>query len=440
MSASVQPTEGTATVQYKLVLAQNRTITFDQSKLSSFDAELKDDVYGNGTGLHTFQTSDPSFVEALRQAMSDANPKLEFRLGFGSPNGMYWLPWQQHLVVRYSAIANGVGNSAGHLVVIVTANSLARMARSARVAAYRGTIADIVNKIAANNNLDTVVQPTDGPFMLYQCLADDAAFIRQRLLPRAISTSGRGGFYCYIRDNVLHFHMPDYQATVSHLDYYGSFGTQVETQDRSEDALLWDAGVAGARVISYDPLTGKTRGVPSDPDSALRLADTLYQFQNVANGQRNIPQHRSFNPPVEDAALAQSAYQWARQRIFVCDIHLEKTISIRHGDLLNLSLVQQVTKASSYSGYYFVTSATHIVKKSAVHSVYTLSRGELRGQDQSLSTQSAQQLLLPASKAPGVFPNLLETQSSELTKGAGNYSSAKTYTTLADANTGNPAA
>ena len=84
-----------------------------------------------------------------------------------------------------------------------------------------------------------------------------------------------------------------------------------------------------------------------------------------------------------------------------------------------------------------MTAVNHIVKKQAVSSTFTLERGELRGSTQSLSAQNVQQQLLPEAKAPGEFPNILEVQSSESTKGAGKQSSAKTYTVLTDVN-GNP--
>jgi len=86
-----------------------------------------------------------------------------------------------------------------------------------------------------------------------------------------------------------------------------------------------------------------------------------------------------------------------------------------------------------------VTSVLYVVEKSAVTTVYTLNRGEVRGQDQSLSVKNASQQLEPESKAPGVDPNIPAVQSSTLTAGAGNYSSATAYTTVADANTGKPA-
>jgi hypothetical protein len=435
----VQSREGYATLEYKLVLGQTRTIEFDPNRVSFVDAEIKDSVYESATGLHSFRTGDPQFLDSVKQAMSTANPLLEFRLGFGTPKDTYWLPWQRHIIKNYYARYEGIATAAGHLLVFVTADVLIRLERANKVVARKGTVADIVKAIAGENGLESVVEDTDGKFILYQSFIDDTRFIRNRLLPRAINRKGRGGYYFFILDNVLHFHTPDYQSNARQMNYYDVFGTELAMNDLSQDPNLWDSGVAGIRVVAHDPFTGQTQEVDSDPEKAMRLADSIYQFQSVPNGAWNTPYHLSANPPIEADAIAQFGYQRSRQQVFKTNVTVDKTISIRHGDLLNLSIAQQNSVASSHSGYYYVTSTAHIVKKQAVSTVYTLERGEVRGQDQSLSAQNVQKQLVPEAKAPGEFPNILEVQSSEATKGAGKQSSAKTYAVVADANTGSPA-
>lgn len=434
MPETLQITEGYASVQYKLILGHKQTVEFSPQFVTFVDAEIKDDVYGAGTGLHTFRTLDPNFLESVKQAMSSANPLMEFRLGFGSPNGTNWLPWQQHIVVKYSAKFEGIATAAGHLLVFDTANVLIRMERSNNVRAHKGTISNIVAAIAAENFLEAIIEPTDASkFILYQSFQDDTRFIRERLLRRA-SRRGRAGYYFYIRDNVLHFHTPDYQASVRELNYYNVFGTELTVSDLSQDPALWDAGMAGVRLIAHDPYTGQTKEIESSPDRALRLADSIYDFASIPDGARNIPYHASQNPLTEIDTLAQSFYQVARQQTFRSTVSVDKTIILRHGDLLNLSVTQQNSKASSHSGYYYVTTAAHFVKKQSVNSTYILERGELRGQDQSFTVQNTQEQLIPTSKAPGEFPNIREVQDSQLTKGAGRQSSAITYSTVQNPN------
>lgn len=437
MPEIIQSREGYATVEYKLVLSGKRTIDFDPTRVTFVDAELQNDIYTKGFGLHTFRTLDPLFLDSVKVAMSNADPLMEFRLGFGSPTNTFWLPWQRHIITKYSARYEGIATAAGHFLVFGTADSLIRYERANKVVARKGTIAEIVKAIADENGLESVIEPTDGKFLLYQAFLDDTRFLRHRCLPRAINKNGRGGYYLFIRDNVLHFHTPDYQSNVRQMNYYDVFGTELTINDCSQEPELWDSGVAGMRVIGHDPYTGQTQEISSVPDNAMRLSDYIYQFGNVYNGAWNMPYHLSANPPVEVSALAQHGYQRARQQIFRTSITLDKTIAIRHGDLLNIGIVQQNSGASSHSGYYLVTGTAHMVKKQAVTSVYTLERGEFRGSVQSLSAQNTQNQLTPEAKAPGQFPNILEVQSSEATKGAGKQSSAKTYAVVADVN-GNP--
>lgn len=434
MTETPQITEGYASVQYKLVLGNKQTVEFNSQLVTFVDAEIKDDVYGVGTGLHTFRTLDPGFLDSIKQAMSSANPIMEFRLGFGSPNSTNWLPWQKHIIVTYSAKFEGIANAAGHLLVFNTANAFIRMERTNRVRAHKGAISTIVARIAADNGLDAVIEPTDAAkYILYQSFVDDTRFIRERLLKRA-ARRGRGGYYFYIRDNVLHFHTPDYQSSVRELNYYSVFGTELTISDQSQDPKMWDGGLAGVRVIAHDPYTGQTKEVESDPDKAMRLSDSIYSFGAVPDGERNIPYHASQNPLTEINALAQFHYQMTRQQTFRSTVSVDKTIILRHGDLLNLSVTQQNSKASSHSGYYYVAAACHHVRKQSVNSTYILERGEVRGQDQSLSTQNTQEQLIPLSAAPGEFPNIREVQDSQLTKGAGRQSSGITYSTVQNPN------
>jgi hypothetical protein len=438
MPETVQALEGQAQLQYKLVLKDNKTLVFNPNVVTLYQAELRESMMSTGFCTHTFTTNDPAFVESVKQVMADADPVLEFRLGFGTPTKMYWLPWQQHIIVCYSSKFEGIANTSGHTIVFKTANDLLRIERSNKVVARKGKISDIVKAIAAENKLDCVVEETSGDFIYYQTFIDDTRFVIERLLPRAVNTVGHGGYYFFIRDNVLHFHTPDYQSTVRLMDYYSVYGTSLNVVDRSQEPVLWDTGLAGLRIIQYDPKTGETKEVSSLPEKALKLSDNIYQYSSVPNGQYTMSYHLSDNGAAEAAAIAQYQYQRARQQTFVCTVELEKTITIRHGDLLNVSMTQQSDRASSHSGYYLVTEALHIVRKQSVHSVYTLQRGEFRGQDQSLTVQNAQNQLVPESQAPGYFPSIPEVQSSERTRGAGKQSSATTYAIVADASTGKP--
>jgi hypothetical protein len=435
MPAPAQPTEGTAQVQYQLALPRQKYLNFDQEKIAFVEATIQDSVLGQHQAEHLFRSGDPALLSALKNAMAGANPVLLFRLGFGGDVPL-WLPWQRHLITDYFSRAQGIGTNAGHVLVIKTEGELTRMSRGSKVVARKGTISGIVQSIAQSTGLEAVVEPTDGEFVLIQSFLDDTQFIRERLLDRAINKQGKGGYFFFIRDNVLHFHTLDYQGSVKHVDYYADFSGNFDAMDRSQNPVLWHAGITGVCVVLHDPYTGQSKEVDSDPAKAVRLADSIYQFDAVEGGNVTVPYHLSTNPVVEANAIAQARYQRARLATFKTELTLFKSILIRHGDLLNLNLDQQNNRTSEYSGYHYVVSTTHAIKQGKVTSVYTLNRGETQTKRGVLSTQDKNLQLVPETKAPGVTPNIVELQSSAKTKGAGNETSATTFAAVTDAQTG----
>jgi hypothetical protein len=436
MAAAVQPGEGVAEVQYRITLPQKQFLNFDPNFVTFVEAEIRDSVMTDGRGQHIFRSGDPAFLTGLRQAMMSADPVIEFRLGFGLPNNMYWLPWQRHIIVDAYAKYQSVGTTAGHVIVIQSANELIRISRQTKVNARKGAISDIVQTIANENSIPAVIEPTDGKFLMIQNFVDDSQFILKRLIPRAVNKQGRAGYFFFIRDNTLHFHTLDYQANVVQLNYYASPGSDLESQDMSQQPDLWDAGIAGSRFIVHDPYTAETKEIVSNPDNAVKLSDAIYQFSSVNNGERNTPYHLGSNPLVEVTAIAQYVYQQARLKTFKSTVAIQRSINLRHGDLLNLILTQDTSKSTTDSGYYYVTSAFHTVKKQQVTSVYNMTRGELQPQSGSLTSQNSENQLTPGNKAPGQKPNLLEVQSSQQTKGGGTQDSTRTFASLTDPNTG----
>ena len=435
MASAPQPQNGTGQVDYRLALPDSTYLTFDPTRVSFNEAQVWDDVYGQGKATHVLLTSDPNFMAALKSSMTGANPILNFRLGFGTPQDTFWLPWQQHIITDSYAKFEGIGTAAGHLVIIHSENNFARMRRSERVIMRKGAISDMVIAIATDAGLDYVVEPTNGQFMLAQSFTNDIAFLFNRLVPRAVNTSSVGDYLCFIRDNVLHFHTLGYQASPKVVDYYSGVGCSFITQDQSELAAAWDNGIAGVNIIMQDPVTGAAKQIASDPAQVYKLAASIYDFDSVENGSASIRYHLGYNPVLELAALAQSAYAKARRQTFKSTMTLNKIISIRHGDLLNALVTQQAATASDTSGYYLVSGTYYNVQRGAITSVYSLERGETAPQRGSAAVQNSDNQLTPASAAPGQPLNLLSSQSSEITKGAGQTSSNSSYSEVQDPDT-----
>jgi hypothetical protein len=432
---TTQPQDGSAQVDYRLNLPDSTYLSFDPTKVSFSEAEISDDIYGRGTATHVFVTSDPSFLTSLKSGMFGANPVLNFRLGFGTAENIFWLPWQEHIIVDSYAKFEGIGSAAGHLIVIKSENNFARMRRSKRVLTRRGAISDMVIAIATVAGLDYVIEPTNGQFMLVQSFIDDVAFLFSRLVPRAINAAGIGDYLCYIKDNILHFHTLGYQTTLSTVNYYSGLGCSFEAKDLSESTALWDTGIAGVNVIVQDPVTGNSKQVASDPANVYKLASGIYDFDSVEDGSANIPYHLGYNPVLELNALAQSAYAKARRQTFKNTMTLSKLITVRHGDLLNVLVTQQTATASDTAGYYLVGGSFYSVKKGEVLSVYSLERGETTPVGAAIAVQNSENQLVPATTAPGLSPNIMSTQSSQITKGAGQTGSSSSFSTVMDPNT-----
>lgn len=428
--------QNSAHVQYRIELPQQRYLDFDPKRVMFLEATIHDDVLGSGKSSHVFSTSDVNFLARVKSAMSGADPVLSFRIGFGAAQSATWLPWQSHIITDHYAKFEGRGNTAGHVLVINSDNNLVRMRRANRVTVRKGRISAMVESIAADHGLKAVVEPTKGDFSFIQNFTDDVRFIQERIMPRALNDAGRGGYFLFIKDNILHFHTADYQSSVYNLDYYNTTSISLEAADQSQNAELWDIGMAGITMVVHDPYSGSSAELKADPSAYLRLADSAYKFDAIKGGAWNVPYHLGSNPKTEVNAMAQSAYQKARMQAFKTMVVLKQTGEIRHGDILNLVASQQGSRDSDYAGLYYISGVTTSIKKGDLTSVLLLKRGETQSTEGALSTQDATKQLVPESKAAGVLPNLKEVNSSQLTKGAGNRASARIYSTVADAQKG----
>ena len=429
MAAPIEQIDGQAVVNFELTLPQQPSLPLTPALVTYIESHLVEDVYGKKEYRHTFSTLLPEFVnDILRTAMDSGTPAFRFRLGLGQPKQTLWLPWQNHYIVHYGAVLQGIGKASGHTLQITTSDALFVISRAKKTVARKGSISSIIQTIAQENNLQAVIEPTSGQFLYVQSFEDDVTFISNRLLRRAVNAKGRGNYVFFILDNVLHFHSPDYQTTVKELVYFQQPAAQLIQLDRSQQ--LWKEGVSGTRLILYDPLTGETKEILNDPTKALRFAKGIYQLSSVTGGRRRIVYHLSANRPEEAIALAQNAYENARMNTFEVNVDFDKNINIRTGDIVSLLINQESQKTSAWSGLYFVTGTTYTIAQNALTMKLILRRGEIEPDLNNVVTQVANQQLTPQTEAPGQDINVGEAQSSALTKGAGNQLSNTTYSTV----------
>lgn len=420
--------------EMELLGTSSKSLSLTTGPIQHMESTLNESTTSIPVSFHRFLTQQVDIVDkSIKSLMADGTPLVRWRVGFVTGQQNVWLPWQEHQVVHCSAMIKGLGDNAGHNFEISTADRLFTLNRGTRIVARQGKISDIVKSIASDGGIQAVVEPTIGTFALIQVNESDIEFIQRRLLNRSLNTKGRGQYSLYMRDNVLHFHTPDYQTTIKEIAYYGTpFKSMVQT-DRSQQ--LFNMGIAGTRLIAYDPYTGQTNEVVNDPENYLRMADGIYRMDKVPFGTQTLTYHLSQNDPEEVTALAQNVYSYGRAQTFEISADLIRSLSIRVGDILNFVLAAQQQKTSPWSGYYIVQGITRTILKESLRTVYTIKRGEIV-RDQSTVTQpndAAQ--LIPETTAPGQDISVAATQNSVLTVGAGDQESSTVYATVEDAET-----
>jgi hypothetical protein len=426
--------EGSALTEFELPLTNQPPLSL--GNLVVFQkARLMETISGDTRYEYTMTTQHPDVVNRLiKSVMSTGTPRFRARVGYGTPQKAIWLPWQEHYIVDYAADVRAIGNQSGHAFNLVTSDAFYAFGRANKTIIRKGLISAMVREIAAENRLTAVVEETKSDYFFIQSYIDDIAFIKHRLLNRAVNAKGRGNYLFYMRDNVLHFHTPDYQTEVKEWHYYSSPHSVLTQKDNSQ--VLWDDGCSGTRLISYDPYTGDTQEVVNQPDQTLRLANSIYQLANVKGGQLNIQYHLSANRPEEAINIALNVYSRARQQTFELVGTFSKTVNIRVGDIVKL-IITPDKDSSPWSGFYVVSRLVYEISNGAVIGTFLFTRGEIARDTSNVVTQIASSQLVPETEAPGQDLNVQETQASARTKGAGKQASTTVFSTVVDANSGN---
>lgn len=432
MATALDTTSGIAVCQFEIKLPSPTAANLTDL-IAYKTSTLIEDVRGTAVYLHRFSTRSTAVVDnMLRTAMSTGTPRMRFRIGVGTPTQMVWLPWQDHVIRFYSGILESSGDGAGHHLELETADDLFLLSRINKTTVRRGTISDMVATIAKENKLEAVIEKTLGEYSFIQSYIDDTYMLFKRLRPRATNDKGRGNYVCYIKDGVLHFHSPDYQAEIKDLNYFSTPYVSLAQVDHSQ--RLWDEGVSGTNLVLYDPYTAEVRTIISDPDKALRLSNSVYDLASVKGAEQNLFYNLSLNRPEEALALSQNTYELARSKTFEIVATFSRLVSLRNGDIIRLIISPSDQSASPWSGYYVLAKTVTKVEDGSVHVVCSLQRGEIQQMQAQVTVQAPSQQLTPVTQAPGHDLNLRAAQDSHLTRATGNRTSTSVYATLVDAN------
>jgi hypothetical protein len=422
---------GQAVIEYELIVPGKKPVALGPSSVVHMESTVEDTVYGRSLYRHRLRTLSTDFVDLhVKQAMASSNPRMRFRLGVGVPDSTFFLPWQEHVIVHYSAVLESLNEQAGHTVEFETMDFMYLLTRGNLTLARKGTIGKIVTDMAEEFGLkQLVIEPTTGIGAYVQSFQDSAHFIRKRMVARARNDKGRGNYLFYFKDGSLHFHSPDYQAQIHNVLYYQANAAGLVQVDNSQRLL--DDGNASTLMTVYDPYTAKTVVAGNDATKALKCADSIYSLDSIPGVALNLFHHVGPGIPEEAQIIGQNVYEHARSNTFNLILEVDKTIQIRHGDFINLVVTPSDEKASPWSGFYLVTSAKHVILKNAVRSVYVLARGEIQKSLANLTDVRQSDILVSEQAAPGQALNISEIKSSQRTKGAGSIAAdGRLYTTV----------
>ena len=280
--------------------------------------------------IHQFSTVNLDVVDVLtKNSVLQSTPNVRIRIGVSQGHGVFWFPWQDHLLFNTDIVPLGKGYS----ITFITADFLEASKRQYKTRFHSGTIQSIVQKIATDNDLNYIIEPTEGSWSYIQSNQTDGDFLA-KLVPRAVNKFGRGGFRYFVQDNVLHFHTLEYMATIRNANVFSLSGTKVVLSSRVQDAV--DEGGPGVRVLGIDPYEGQAYAFESNQDKVVNHGNQAPDLTPLSRLVLGI--HPSANRLEELKAVAQSNFDWARSNLMNCTLTIEKGYPVQINDIIRTTL------------------------------------------------------------------------------------------------------
>lgn len=331
-------------------------------------SELSSVLNSPSRHTHIFSTANLNVVDRLLKAiLVRSTPLVQVRVGLSSSSGIYWFPWQKHVIVHTDSVPQGLG----YTVTIVTGDLLETMSRPLSTKYHYGLISDIVKKLAVERNIQYVIEPTRGTWSYIQSNQSDLDFVH-KLTSKAVNSSGRGGFRFYVQDNILHFHTLDYVANVRDIDVFSLSGTQVALTSRIFDA--YSDGAGQIRTVGVDPYSGKSFSIDSNRELVTLHGNQIPDFSEL--GPVTVGDHPSQNRVEEVLSQGQSTFNCAHANSINSVLTIENGYPIQLNDVLRIVLKTASPQQSPWGGLYSVTAVTHMITKGSTISTVKLQRGE----------------------------------------------------------------
>ncbi len=328
--------------------------------------------------------------------------RLMIRWGIDTGTRTIWSAGGLHRVLRVlPELTSLTSSTSGVPFKIVAVDLMYDMAVERRVVARRGRVSDIVRDIAAAYDLTPVVEPTGGaPLTLVQSFETDLTFVQTRLVGAAAAGDGLSGYYFYVNGGALHFHTRDYQKQPLVLQYNVNSlcgaSNLIAVDDAQDHAVM---GGAVTRVVTYDPLSGRTAIITSDPQRYTRFGRRL----SAADGTLLMGRHVGPNQVALETTRAQSQYTLARDRYERVSFALTNVVNVGSGTVV---VLQTADPADSFNGPYHVELVQLTITGGAAQLAVTAARGEVGGgrADSSIVRGGGSPVLAQPHEAPGLDP------------------------------------
>ena len=352
-----------------------------QSGLRGF--HYTESVYGCATYRIDALTNNWSLWDNVIQDMGQTAAK--FRFGVDYDDTPTVSPWKEILLTNTSFPYS-------FPLLRVTASGVCagfKMTESYYEKTYKDMkISDIVQQIASRNGLDVDVEETKGKYWLHQCTLPDGSFIKQVLLPLAVSnSSGRSDYYFWIQDGKKLIFKPPVLGSASQT-------FQISPQGMPPGTLIPRIRVHFRRIFMEDDECWKTTGRGYDRFKKQCITwdadDGSVKYSKLANHAPSPPKQASkvlvLNRPLSkdnrsDEVKEATEGAWSRNMhgLFRIELISQAMIpTVQPTDIIQLDIKDQDGNEHFLSGNYFLYSATHSYSAKGLKSILHLERRTYR--------------------------------------------------------------
>jgi hypothetical protein len=305
------------------------------------------------------------------------NNQIQFSFGYagGTISDVH-----QHWLTDYSMNFLGLGIN----LEIVGCDQSLRMNRNTNSRSFsKMKISDMVRRIASDNKVEARVEETEGLYTILQIWLSDMQFIKQCLIPRAMSANGRADYDIYFdHTGILHFHTPEYSNHIFRRYIYGEDSHIHELKISFQGELTNALGGLSCKAFGYDPLEKKSLEFTATLDNTTEkelLGDRTFLTETKNTG-RYFHQTQSENLNATKVEAKSQWYRAQRSRYHASMICRGDPL-LEAGKVISLLISTSPGGCHALSGRYLVQEVRHLITASGyINKIFMVRNGVLDGE------------------------------------------------------------